>query len=46
MISILTDCALLFEGKFVENMEELPTIDLSLEELEKYEDFPVDKEIK
>lgn len=46
MLNILTDSALLFEGKFVENLEELPVIDSNLEELGEYEDFPVDRDVK
>lgn len=36
MKNILTDCSLLFEGKFVENLEELPVIDDGVEEMEEY----------
>ena len=46
MKNILTDCSLLFEGKFVENLEELPVIDDGVEEMEEYEDFPVDRDVK
>ena len=46
MKNILTDCSLLFEGKFVENLEGLPVIDDGVEEMEEYEDFPVDRDVK